>query len=148
MASSSKATAGRKAGAATANRDSIHVSRFNKKHSIEDFLKACRTRIVLIERKVEYRLMVAIMFRFLKNLENWKWWKLISLEQDVYVNAVRMFYFCGDNHAYDAQGNVKKGEDSEAEFTTKVLGKEFRVNAQLINELLGVEAGEGNDIIS
>jgi len=147
MASSSKATAGRKAGAATANRDSIHVSRFNKKHSLDDFLKVCSNRIVLVERKVEYRLMVKLKFRFLKDLEDWKWWKLISFNQDVYVNAVRMFYFCGDNQKYDAQGNVIKGGESDDEFTTKVLGKEFKVNAQLINELLGIEAGLGNDII-
>jgi len=112
MASSSKATAGRKTRAATANRDSIHVSRFNKKHSQEDFNAVCKLRSVLIERQFDEVLLGAADFKFLNDLKVWKWWKLVNLKQNVYVNAVRVFYFCGDNQTYDAQGNVKKGRGS------------------------------------
>ena len=72
---------------------------------------------------------------------------MVEFNQDVpgcFCESVRIFYFFGDNQDYDAQGNVKKGKDFEAEFSTKVLGSEFRVNAQLINEILEIEAGEGD----
>ena len=91
MASSSKSTAGRKTGAAAAGRDSIHVSRFNRNHTLADFTEACKTRTVLVERKFKEALLISIGFRFHNDLQRWNWWNLIRMRQDVLVNAVRMF---------------------------------------------------------
>ena len=62
---------------------------------------------------------------------------------NVLVNAVRAFYFCGDNKTYDSNGEEKKGEDSDETFTTKVLGSEFRVDGEVLNNLLEITARGG-----
>ena len=69
MASSSKTTAGRKSGAATAGRDSIHVSRFNRNHTLVNFTATCKTRTVTVERKFDETLLATIGFRFLNDLQ-------------------------------------------------------------------------------
>ena len=122
MDSSSKTTAGRKSGATIERKDSIHVSRFNRNHTLADFTAACKFRAVIVERKFDATLLGSLDFRFLNNLKAWNWWSLITICQDVFVNEVRMFYLFGDNKDYDVAGNEKKGEDFDAEFSTKVLG--------------------------
>jgi len=69
---------------------------------------------------------------------------MINSRDNVMTNAVRAFYFCGDNKKYDEAGNEITGEHYKDEFTTRVLSHNIRVNADVINRLIGItyEGGE------
>ena len=88
-----------------------------------------------------------ISFRFLDDLIAWNWWNLIDSHHDIWINAVRAFYFFGDNKNYDSDGAEKRGQEFSDCFSTTVLGIEFPVNGDVINELIGVRALGGEKSI-
>ena len=137
MASSSRQVREKRSKAANDRIDSVHVSWFNNSDQFNAFNAAYKTRTVIIERLFDEILLRDMEFRFMKHLEEWGWWNLIDSRHQVWPNAVRAFYFFGDNRAYDRTGGEKEGEACSDNFTTTVLGSKLTVNKNIINRLLG-----------
>ena len=82
-------------------------------------------------------MLVEMNFRFLDKLDGWGWWKLISSENDVWLNAVRVFYFFGNSfRLYEDGEEIDEGSRNDTIRTT-VFGTELTVDEEVINRQLG-----------
>ena len=139
MANSSRQGREKRSKAASDRIDSVHVSWFND-DQFNKFNAACKNRKLIIERLFDQVLLEMMNFRFMDDLVDWGWWKLIDNTHRVRPNAVRAFYFFGNNIAYDRTGGEIEGGTSSDNFISTVLGSKFTVNKNIINRQLGFRA--------
>ena len=64
---------------------------------------------MIIERLFDQVLLEMMNFRFMDDLVDWGWWKLIDNTHKVWPTTVRAFYFFGNNIAYDRTGGEIEG---------------------------------------
>lgn len=118
-------------------RHSVDISRFEG-NKFDDFKKHCKDRNILVERDFNDALLRKIEFKFMKDLQDWKWYDLLISNAVILPNCVRAFYFFGDNDNVDANGE-KYGTKHIDQFINNVLGKQILINGDVVNDFLGLE---------
>lgn len=83
-----------------------------------------------------------VKFEFLDNLKKWGWWKLLSLDNEIISEGVRILYHFGDDHQRNDRGQRLEARYKD-QFTTMVYGERVVVNGDLINNFLGITERRG-----
>lgn len=122
---------------------SLEVSIFNRSdYSRAKFDKFASNRKIVVERLWnEAFLRDEVKFAYLDDFIAWGWLDLMKMDRDILTDAVRLFYFFGDDNLYDAK--KKKVGKLKDEFSTKVFGRDVVLNGELVNDLLGIKRVDG-----
>lgn len=121
----------------------LEVSKFSVSRPRALFDIHASTRKINVERWWdEIFLRNVVKFEYLNNLKRWGWWNLLSLDNEIMSEGVRLFYFFGDEHERNDRGQ-KLVTKCKGQFITKVYGQEVVVNGDLINDFLGITERRG-----